>query len=194
MNKNYFGRTMTEMLGVLAIIGVLSIAVVSGYKTAMLRYRLGETQRWFETVRFIVAEACENGNKNGCKVLDSSAAGYRKIEDYVCTQGGTAICPNKRSQSSYGKGQSPLNESVLLFYLLSKETLAIYLHGLDKQTCQAVIDYDWNALINISNFTKWSPAETVQAGHKTLTQAQKDRLKEACPYPMYMVLRFDLKS
>ena len=43
MHKNYrfadlksnLGRTMTEMLGTLAIIGVLSLAALTGYKTAM---------------------------------------------------------------------------------------------------------------------------------------------------------------
>ncbi|MGN1062818.1 MAG: hypothetical protein ACI4QM_00635, partial [Alphaproteobacteria bacterium] len=33
------GRTMTEMLGVLAVIGVLSIGGVAGYSYAMDKYR-----------------------------------------------------------------------------------------------------------------------------------------------------------
>ena len=36
------GRSMVEMLGVLAIVGVLSIAVVSGYTTAMKKHRANE--------------------------------------------------------------------------------------------------------------------------------------------------------
>ena len=42
MNKklqNEFGRSMVEMLGVLAIIGVLSVGGVAGYKAAMDAYR-----------------------------------------------------------------------------------------------------------------------------------------------------------
>ncbi len=40
--KNESGRSMVEMLGVLAIIGVLSIGGIAGYTTAMNRYRANE--------------------------------------------------------------------------------------------------------------------------------------------------------
>lgn len=36
------GRSMVEMLGVLAIIGVLSVGAISGYSTAMERYKLNK--------------------------------------------------------------------------------------------------------------------------------------------------------
>lgn len=39
MRKQESGRSMVEMLGVLAIIGVLSIGGISGYTMAMNRYR-----------------------------------------------------------------------------------------------------------------------------------------------------------
>ena len=42
MKKNENGRSMVEMLGVLAIIGVLSVAGISGYTIAMRKYRAGE--------------------------------------------------------------------------------------------------------------------------------------------------------
>ncbi|MBR6663999.1 MAG: hypothetical protein IKL33_04145, partial [Alphaproteobacteria bacterium] len=37
------GRSMVEMLGVLAIIGVLSIGGISGYSRAMSKYRVNKT-------------------------------------------------------------------------------------------------------------------------------------------------------
>ena len=37
------GRSMVEMLGVLAIIGVLSIGAVAGYKFAITKYKANET-------------------------------------------------------------------------------------------------------------------------------------------------------
>ncbi|MGN1062996.1 MAG: Tfp pilus assembly protein FimT/FimU, partial [Alphaproteobacteria bacterium] len=46
MNKEKYelsGRTMTEMLGVLAVIGVLSIGGVAGYSYAMDKYRANVT-------------------------------------------------------------------------------------------------------------------------------------------------------
>ena len=41
-NTNEQGRSMVEMLGVLAIIGVLSIGGIAGYTTAMNKYRANE--------------------------------------------------------------------------------------------------------------------------------------------------------
>ena len=37
-----FGRSMVEMLGVLAIIGVLSVGAISGYSKAMMKYKLNK--------------------------------------------------------------------------------------------------------------------------------------------------------
>ena len=36
------GRSMIEMLGVLAIVGVLSVGAMSGYAKAMLKYKLNK--------------------------------------------------------------------------------------------------------------------------------------------------------
>ena len=41
--KNENGRSMIEMLGVLAIIGVLSVGGIAGYSKAMHRYRVNKT-------------------------------------------------------------------------------------------------------------------------------------------------------
>lgn len=41
-NVNESGRSMVEMLGVLAIIGVLSVGGIAGYTLAMNRYRANE--------------------------------------------------------------------------------------------------------------------------------------------------------
>jgi type II secretory pathway pseudopilin PulG len=39
---NEFGRSMVEMLGVLAIIGVLSVGAIAGYQKAMNKYRINK--------------------------------------------------------------------------------------------------------------------------------------------------------
>ena len=41
--KNQNGRSMIEMLGVLAIIGVLSVGGIAGYSKAMMKYRTNKT-------------------------------------------------------------------------------------------------------------------------------------------------------
>jgi len=41
--ENENGRSMIEMLGVLAIIGVLSVGGIAGYSKAMTKYRINKT-------------------------------------------------------------------------------------------------------------------------------------------------------
>ena len=43
MIKNENGRSMIEMLGVLAIIGVLSVGGIAGYSKAMMKYKVNKT-------------------------------------------------------------------------------------------------------------------------------------------------------
>ncbi|MBP3686925.1 MAG: type II secretion system protein [Alphaproteobacteria bacterium] len=43
MERDEFGRSMIEMLGVLAIVGILSIGAISGFQKAMFKYKLQKT-------------------------------------------------------------------------------------------------------------------------------------------------------
>ena len=43
IKNNQNGRSMIEMLGVLAIIGVLSVGGIAGYSKAMTKYRINKT-------------------------------------------------------------------------------------------------------------------------------------------------------
>ena len=40
--KSENGRSMVEMLGVLTIIGVLSVGAIAGYSKAMMKYKLNQ--------------------------------------------------------------------------------------------------------------------------------------------------------
>ena len=42
MKINQIGRSMVEMLGVLAIIGVLSVGAIAGYSKAMTKYKMNK--------------------------------------------------------------------------------------------------------------------------------------------------------
>lgn len=44
------GRSMVEMLGVLAIIGVLSVGAISGYSKAMMKYKLNKQNEQTNTI------------------------------------------------------------------------------------------------------------------------------------------------
>ncbi len=69
-NVNESGRSMVEMLGVLAIIGVLSIGGIAGYTMAMNRYRANEVLDAASKVAIIAM----TGNGGVGKALDAQQA------------------------------------------------------------------------------------------------------------------------
>ena len=50
------GRSMVEMLGVLAIIGVLSVGAISGYSKAMMKYKLNKQTEQFTQLYYAVLQ------------------------------------------------------------------------------------------------------------------------------------------
>ena len=61
--NNQFGRSMVEILGVLAIIGVLSIGGIAGYSKAMEKYKLNKTINDIRYITQSVLTFC-NGDIN----------------------------------------------------------------------------------------------------------------------------------
>ena len=63
------GRSMVEMLGVLAIIGVLSVGAIAGYSKAMMKYKLNKHAEQMNTVinavaRYVHGFSTEFRNQN----------------------------------------------------------------------------------------------------------------------------------
>ena len=54
-DATFSGRSMVEMLGVLAIIGVLSVGAIAGYSKAMFKYKLNKQAEQLNTVFNAVA-------------------------------------------------------------------------------------------------------------------------------------------
>ncbi|MBQ8870821.1 MAG: type II secretion system protein [Alphaproteobacteria bacterium] len=65
-----FGRSMVEMLGVLAIIGVLSVGGIAGYSKAMLKYKLNKQSEQLHTVMNAISRYY-----NKLHIIDDSTAG-----------------------------------------------------------------------------------------------------------------------
>ncbi len=76
IKNNESGRSMIEMLGVLAIIGVLSVGGIAGYSKAMMKYRINKT---IEQITLISANVrtffAPQGNYKGAKCGAGSAEG-----------------------------------------------------------------------------------------------------------------------
>lgn len=59
MKFNELGRSMVEMLGVLAIIGVLSVGAISGYSKAMFKYKLNKQAEQISALLFAVQQGIQ---------------------------------------------------------------------------------------------------------------------------------------
>ena len=70
MRKNENGRTMIEMLGVQAIIGVLSVGGISGYTVAMRKYKANEIIQTASMLATIAQSA--NAGAGDCVTLGES--------------------------------------------------------------------------------------------------------------------------
>ena len=85
MLKNETGRSMVEMLGVLAIIGVLSVGGIAGYTMAMKKYKANEI---LNTISMLATVAhAQNGGEGLAATNDtfnSTSAGLT-----VISEGGT---------------------------------------------------------------------------------------------------------
>lgn len=94
-----YGRSMVEMLGVLAIIGVLSVGGIAGYSKAMYKYRMNQTiQTVTQALQNVIEFSYKNWGEGSWIELDTSQ--YIKYgllpesicpADYVNTQGETGV-------------------------------------------------------------------------------------------------------
>ena len=64
MKQNQFGRSMIEMLGVLAIIGVLSVGGIAGYSKAMEKFRINKVTEEYTYILQSLLEHKDNIIKN----------------------------------------------------------------------------------------------------------------------------------
>lgn len=57
-----YGRSMVEMLGVLAIVGVLSVGAIAGYSKAMMKYKLNKHAEQFNIFINNITRLCREVN------------------------------------------------------------------------------------------------------------------------------------
>lgn len=141
------GRSMVEMLGVLAIIGVLSVGGISGYSKAMAKYKLTKAQdqitmllmnirtayatspsySGFNTsiaAEFNIAPSDMITSSGNNAVLNGAFGG--EVEVGACTEAacGNDLIPEDNSPSSY-------------FF--------ITMHNLGREACVSLATSDWGS-------------------------------------------------
>lgn len=133
---NQKGRSMIEMLGVLAIIGVLSIGGIAGYSKAMSQHKINQT---VNTFALVLQNLQDLTAKNVSGIAASDSQGFfsaAEVEKY----GILDICNQKNS-----KDGCDVPVGYLSFRQLSP-TLWVYLHfdGKDAiETCVTFLSYKW---------------------------------------------------
>ena len=106
METSQKGRSMVEMLGVLAIIGVLSAGALAGYSKAMFRHRVNQTIDIFQGVLQRFVELEQKGWGVGVEIDDAT-----DLIKYGLFQGCQATANNECKLPIGALGMSFINEN-----------------------------------------------------------------------------------
>ena len=97
MRKNENGRSMIEMLGVLAIIGVLSVGGIYGYTVAMRKYKANEIA---QTASMLATLAHAKNAGEGGDIASAAAAGLESAPGGVALTTSKATCTTSAGAKS----------------------------------------------------------------------------------------------
>lgn len=134
MKQNQIGRSMIEMLGVLAIIGVLSVGGIAGYSKAMMKFKINKT---VQQISEIVANV---------RTLYAQQKNYNGLGTETAVQMG--VIPDDLSTDSRGYitdifGGNVLVESVYNEYEHSYNLFMVGFEGLPEEACISLATANW---------------------------------------------------
>ena len=154
------GRSMIEMLGVLAIIGVLSVGGIAGYSKAMMKYRINKT---IEQITLIAGNVrafwgpqknyegvnCDGGNCN------ASGCTGQSLYDGCPIVKKAKIFPDEMITVTDGKIMSITNPFGGEVELSASSSYAkgfvFYLKNIPNEACIEITTQDWkNGLVALS--------------------------------------------
>ncbi len=138
---NEKGRSMVEMLGVLAIIGVLSAGALKGYSDAMFKFKVNKTVDIFQGVLQRTMELEEKGlGKNS--IDHSNAVNYGFLSE----------CQEQQVDGTWG---CRLPIGTLVFDVWDYEGYiegAFFIRLNDSKSCTAFISVGWEKVVPIEWF------------------------------------------
>ena len=103
-NINESGRSMVEMLGVLAIIGVLSIGGIAGYSMAMNRYRANEALDMANKFAVVVYSSYHTAQAMGNNSWSVPTLQSSGLTTDANTPGGASITYSSDANDDLNKG------------------------------------------------------------------------------------------
>ena len=134
---NPIGRSMIEMLGVLAIIGVLSVGGIAGYSKAMTKFKINKTiQQITEIITNIQTLYMHQKDFNGLSIVTAVQTGIvpDDLKTSVDRYGITRIT------NAFG---SPVEISSNYYYTNERDKFVIRFLNVTKEGCIALATADW---------------------------------------------------
>ena len=129
LSSEQSGRSMVEMLGVLAIIGVLSVGGISGYSKAMAKYRANKT---LDQISLLITNIRTlYANQYNYTGLDNDA-----LEDFEL------VSADMKSGNDY---INPFGGKIKVAATNGNANFAVTYTGLDKQACITMATADWGS-------------------------------------------------
>ena len=129
------GRSMVEMLGVLAIIGVLSVGGISGYSKAMAKFKLTKVQDQLSMMVMNIRTAY--ATSPGYPGLTTNLAANNKLVSQEMVAGSSA------SRSLMHALGGPAEVGAVTANGITNAGFAIVLSGLGKDACVSLASSDW---------------------------------------------------
>ncbi len=151
--KNQNGRSMIEMLGVLAIIGVLSVGGIAGYSKAMTKYRINKT---IEQITLIAGniraffapqknyDGLNSENNDGRKIIQKA----KLVPDEMWNEDKTALVNAFGDMFYVNATGKSTHDSYGAFY--------IQLKGIPEEACIDILSHDWQASGMVAIYTDTS--------------------------------------
>ncbi len=185
MNKKFsseqHGRSMVEMLGVLAIIGVLSVGGIAGYSKAMTKFKVSKSM---DQISMLVANI---------RTLYSGQLDYEGLTTQVAAQLG-AVPSEMVKNMSEGTLVNPFGGGVTISAnengaVSKNDSFIVSYSGIGREVCVALVTPDWGSgsssgLVSITIANTESEVEEgqVMAG-TTYTHGEE---KKKLPVPLAM--------
>ncbi len=165
--SNQSGRSMVEMLGVLAIIGVLSVGGIAGYSKAMAKYKLGKvTDQITTTVTNIRTLYSGQRTYDG---LDNSVANSMNLVSSDMKGSGSEI--------TNGFGGAVTIAAVNSLAGTTDGSFTVRFAGLSKDACISLASSDWGG--SGSGLEQITASATATAGSKQGVDTLPFSLSEA---------------
>ncbi len=145
--KNQNGRSMIEMLGVLAIIGVLSVGGIAGYSKAMQKYRINKTiEQVTQTAANI--QTFFTNQRNGSISGKYAGLNYNVIRKAKLAPDEMWNSDKSKLIHSFG-GELIIGTSVKDSQGIIDSAFALQINGLDEEACITLATYDWRSMGNL---------------------------------------------